>query len=45
VTEAGGSVSDFSGGADWLYGKEIICTNTLVEKEFLEVIKKYFQKG
>ncbi len=34
VKEAGGTVTDFKGGQNWLFGKEIIATNTLVEKEF-----------
>jgi myo-inositol-1(or 4)-monophosphatase len=34
VKEAGGTISDFKGGANWLYGKEIIGTNALIEKEF-----------
>lgn len=43
VTEAGGSVSDFSGGSNWLFGKEIVATNNLVKKEFTEVVQSYFQ--
>jgi len=42
VTEAGGTVCDFKGGGDWLFGKEISCTNGKLEKEFNEVIRKYF---
>lgn len=43
VREAGGAVSDFSGGGNWLFGKEICSTNSLLEKEFGAVIKKIFQ--
>lgn len=34
VKEAGGSICDFSGGNNWLNGKEIIATNGLLQKEF-----------
>lgn len=44
VKEAGGTVCDFSGGGNWLFGKEISCTNGLVEKEFNDVIRKNFNK-
>ncbi len=43
VKEAGGKVSDFKGGANFLFGKEIITTNKLVFDEFFSVIKKEFQ--
>jgi len=42
VREAGGIVSDFSGGEDFLFGKEIIATNKSVYDEFLEVVKSKF---
>ncbi|MBA3665694.1 MAG: inositol monophosphatase [Bacteroidetes bacterium] len=34
VKEAGGVVHDFSGGANWLFGKEIIASNGLIQSEF-----------
>jgi myo-inositol-1(or 4)-monophosphatase len=37
--EAGGRVCDFSGGDNWLYGKEIIADNSLIHSEFFEAIK------
>jgi myo-inositol-1(or 4)-monophosphatase len=43
VKEAGGSIYDFSGGKNWLYGKEISCSNRLLKEEFNLVIKKYFK--
>jgi len=43
VKEAGGKVSDFSGGNDCIFGKEIIATNENVYDEFLEVVKKSFK--
>lgn len=42
VTEAGGSVTDFSGTNNWLFGKEIIATNSFVKKEFTAVIQSSF---
>jgi myo-inositol-1(or 4)-monophosphatase len=36
VKEAGGTICDFKGGNNWLHGKEIIATNSLVQKEFHE---------
>lgn len=41
VEEAGGQVSDFSGGDNYLFGKEIIASNSLINKEFSEAVKKY----
>ncbi len=40
VKEAGGTVNDFSGNNNWLFGKEISCTNGLLNEEFNQVIKK-----
>ncbi len=42
VKEAGGIVTDFSGGNNFLFGVEIIATNSLIAKEFLEVVKEKF---
>ncbi|WP_317898315.1 inositol monophosphatase family protein [Aurantibacillus circumpalustris] len=42
VQEAGGSVCDFSGKDNWLFGKEISATNNLLTKEFNKVIKRFF---
>jgi len=39
VQQAGGKVTDFSGGGDFVFGKEIIASNSLVSNEFLEVVK------
>ena len=44
VAEAGGKVSDFSGNNDYIFGKEIIATNTPIFEEFLNVIKQHFKK-
>jgi myo-inositol-1(or 4)-monophosphatase len=42
VKEAGGTVSDFSGGSNWLFGKEIACTNGKVRDEFNKKILEFF---
>jgi myo-inositol-1(or 4)-monophosphatase len=42
VKEAGGVISDFSGGENYLFGKEIIATNKNIYNEFLEVVKSKF---
>ncbi len=43
VKEAGGEVKDFNGGEDYLFGKHIIASNSLVHKEFSEVIYTCFK--
>lgn len=40
LTEAGGSVSDFSGGNDFLFGREILASNSHIHLEFLSEIQK-----
>jgi myo-inositol-1(or 4)-monophosphatase len=45
VAEAGGSVGDFSGGENYLFGKEIIACNAGVYPQFLEVVKSEFSKS
>jgi myo-inositol-1(or 4)-monophosphatase len=42
IQEAGGSVADFSGGNEWLFGKEIACTNGKVKGEFEDRIAEIF---
>jgi myo-inositol-1(or 4)-monophosphatase len=39
VKEAGGTITDFSGGNDYLYGKELLASGN-VHKEALKVIRK-----
>ncbi len=41
VQQAGGKVSDFNGGDNYLFGREIIATNNLVYDKFSEVIQKF----
>jgi myo-inositol-1(or 4)-monophosphatase len=39
VKEAGGKVCDFIGRDNWLFGKEIIATNSIIHNEFMMAIK------
>jgi myo-inositol-1(or 4)-monophosphatase len=43
VQRAGGTVSDFKGGTDFLFGKQIIATNKLIHKEFYSKMKQHFK--
>ncbi len=42
VKQAGGMVSDFNGGDEFVFGKEIVASNALVHDEFMEVVRKEF---
>ncbi len=42
VKQAGGDVTDFDGGHDFLFGKTIIASNYKIHDEFLKKIDKYF---
>ncbi|MCD4745244.1 MAG: inositol monophosphatase [Bacteroidales bacterium] len=42
VKQAGGKITDFSGTDNYIYGKEIIASNSNVYEEFLNVIKRFF---
>jgi myo-inositol-1(or 4)-monophosphatase len=41
LQQAGGKISDFSGGDNYIFGKEMVAANTLVFDEFLTVIRQY----
>ena len=43
VQEAGGTVTDFRGGSDFLFGQEMVAAGP-VHAELLEVVKKYWFK-
>jgi myo-inositol-1(or 4)-monophosphatase len=43
VKEAGGNVSDFKNENNFLFGKEIIASNTAVHAEFQKVVAQSFQ--
>lgn len=40
VQEAGGNVTDFSGGTNFIFGKELIASNKRVHEEFMECINR-----
>lgn len=42
VQQAGGSVSTFIGKKDFVFGKEIVASNTKIHQEFLDKIALYF---
>jgi myo-inositol-1(or 4)-monophosphatase len=42
VTEAGGVVTDFSGGKKYLFGQEMLASNAAIYKEAAELMDKYF---
>nr|WP_234408456.1 inositol monophosphatase family protein [Marinilabilia salmonicolor] len=44
VQQAGGKVSDFSGGNNFLFGQEIVCGNDKMFFEMQEVINNYMKK-
>jgi myo-inositol-1(or 4)-monophosphatase len=44
VREAGGKVTDWSGGNDWLFGKRIVAGNPAVHTFLLNEIANYFGK-
>jgi myo-inositol-1(or 4)-monophosphatase len=42
VQEAGGIVTDFSGGDNYIFGEDLVCTNGHVQAEMLAKIARYF---
>lgn len=43
VERAGGKVTDFKGGRDFIFGEEILATNGAMHQELLEVVRRYFK--
>ena len=41
LQQAGGRVSDFSGGDNYIFGKEMVAANSAIFDEFLRVIQKF----
>lgn len=41
VQQAGGKISDFSGEKNYIFGKELIASNSLIFDELLAIVKKY----
>jgi myo-inositol-1(or 4)-monophosphatase len=44
LQEAGGKVSDFSGGGNYIFGKEIVASNDGIFAEFLKIVQAYLKK-
>lgn len=42
VKQAGGTVTDFRGGDDYIFGKSLVSSNSLVHGEMIEVVRQYF---
>jgi len=43
VQQAGGSVTDFKGGHDYIFGGELFASNSLLHKPLLEAVKIHFR--
>jgi myo-inositol-1(or 4)-monophosphatase len=43
VTEAGGKVSDFEGGNNYIFGQELVCSNALIFEEFQLQVSKFMK--
>lgn len=43
VSEAGGKVTDFDGGDNFLFGRQIVATNESVHERMLEIIQEKYQ--
>jgi myo-inositol-1(or 4)-monophosphatase len=43
IKEAGGKVSDFRFGNDYLFGKEMLASNGLIHTELMKEISKHFK--
>lgn len=43
VQEAGGTVTDFSGGSDFVFGRKIVASNGNVHREFLAVLDEWWK--
>jgi myo-inositol-1(or 4)-monophosphatase len=42
VQEAGGMVTDFGGGKDYIFGRQLVATNRSIHKELLAVIAEHW---
>jgi myo-inositol-1(or 4)-monophosphatase len=43
LQQAGGRISDFSGGDNYIFGKELVASNAAVFVEFLGIVRKYLK--
>lgn len=42
VQQAGGTVTDFKGGNNYIFGAELLATNTILHKPLLDAVKSHF---
>jgi myo-inositol-1(or 4)-monophosphatase len=42
VQEAGGIVTEFNGGDNFIFGEDLVCTNSHTHEEMLRIIQTYF---
>jgi myo-inositol-1(or 4)-monophosphatase len=45
VQQAGGTVSDFKGGDDFIFGSELLASNTLLHDPLLDAVKAHFNNS
>ena len=45
VKNAGGIVTDFNSGDNYIFGRELIATNSMITKEFMDVFSKQFKSS
>jgi myo-inositol-1(or 4)-monophosphatase len=45
VQQAGGKVTDFSGGKDYVFNGELLASNTILHSELLGCVEKYFRQS
>ncbi len=44
IEQAGGRVTDFSGGSNFLFGKEIVAANALIFNDFLNIVNRFMNR-
>ncbi len=45
VQQAGGKITDFKGGNNFVFGKELVADNGHISNEFLKAVQTYFDKN
>ena len=45
VQEAGGQVTDFGGGRDFIFGRQVVATNRLIHQELMEVVGEHWDSS
>ena len=44
LNQAGGKISDFTGGENYIFGKELMCSNTKLSHDFFKIVSEYLGK-